>query len=822
MVKDNGKPLTMRVDIMKLNKSGPALIECKNAPFAPLTRNQAAAIPNIEKNGFKVLSDRPQAPKGRTDGPTKVQVVRPEHGGVWKARCGTLPPSGGGLSGGAGFLGAVGTVGRAAGTVGIVVGAFDVGSKLHSGDYRGATVSASGIAGGYAGGVAGAELGAVAVAVFGPLGSAAGFLAGGLIGGIIGSLSAARATNAVIDACANGAGLGKGGGDIGGVAIRHVASIAPLKQLPEFLLVDEHIVAIPIKTPTVSVQRWLPAMANGNLMQRIFHEVYWALVVEKAPLLFSLHLAEDGYLYPVMHPYLQRTLTGHVLGMLDYFLKGFVNGGVYDPAFLLQWHTVHGTNMSPDFLKQHLIDIRSHLKRSGAARLQYQSLRELFEGDDDEENMPRNTGGEKPDALKKRQAYRSAFRILGKLDKVRGGTGAVLTPVVDFDVEHDMNPSAEMRAKLSQTSNDAVRAQHKKKSDAYQAMHEAVHEKMPQVPMFAEWFELLKVVTFSAHYVQTLVESGMEVDVPAPELLQPFPDAMPPIPVRCVQSFAVGVTLAHINDNINVAKVDAVLSDIIKERAFTFESIADDLRVAARTAVCRQLQPLLPAEDVADRDDVELRVGQLVCHTQAVLTTLMKVATDHALYLVMTEVKELDGVAALRRDLERLPTFHQRIALVRERVPQLTERWAAEEREKLERSLAEVRVSLQKLADEAIAKQSNDAEAQKREVQRKIYTNEAERLASLASQIAAASARIDSMVNNIPAGYTIDHTVVQNARNDVQRQAQETSQQIAQGKASSLHDLNTQVADTLREIRAVVLRKQRALLAEKEVEAASQ
>ena len=119
MLTGSGKPLTIRIDILKLKKSGPGLLECKNGPSAPLTKNQALAIPLIEMNGFMVLSNRLQVRKGTLYGPTKVQVVRPAHGGVWKPRetgSGTTLhlSSGADVSSGGRFMGAVGMILRVA------------------------------------------------------------------------------------------------------------------------------------------------------------------------------------------------------------------------------------------------------------------------------------------------------------------------------------------------------------------------------------------------------------------------------------------------------------------------------------------------------------------------------------------------------------------------------------------------------------------------------------------------------------------------------------------------------------------------------------
>ena len=44
---------------------------------------------------------------------------------------------------------------------------------------------------------------------------------------------------------------------------------------------------------------------------------------------FSLHFNEDGALYPVIHPSYQNTLVGVVISYIDYYMKGFLNGGVF-------------------------------------------------------------------------------------------------------------------------------------------------------------------------------------------------------------------------------------------------------------------------------------------------------------------------------------------------------------------------------------------------------------------------------------------------------------------------------------------------------------
>lgn len=86
MVNKDGDPLEVIMDIVVLqNGEKPRLLECKASPTAPLTKNQKKGHPNIEKNGFKVLSGKGSLKKGTKFGPTVVEVWRPPNGQAWKA-----------------------------------------------------------------------------------------------------------------------------------------------------------------------------------------------------------------------------------------------------------------------------------------------------------------------------------------------------------------------------------------------------------------------------------------------------------------------------------------------------------------------------------------------------------------------------------------------------------------------------------------------------------------------------------------------------------------------------------------------------------------
>lgn len=139
------------------------------------------------------------------------------------------------------------------------------------------------------------------------------------------------------------------------------------------------------------------------------------------------------------HPPLSpKNARCRVLGFLDYFLKGFVNGGVFPEEFLLSWAKTR--NCDPNHLRAHVVDIRKILKNSGTS-VPYSTLRERS----DEEDQTQGTSLE----------YLSAFRILGVLKSVEIDSDTLLAHP-DFEVEYDLYPSAEKQAALGHPLNEAV------------------------------------------------------------------------------------------------------------------------------------------------------------------------------------------------------------------------------------------------------------------------------------------------------------------------------------------------------------------------------
>ncbi len=87
ILKANGKPLRVVMDLVKEYNGKIRLLECKSSLQARLTPNQARAFPCIEKNGFEVASkNKPGLPYGSKHGPTKVEIIRRETDSIHKEK----------------------------------------------------------------------------------------------------------------------------------------------------------------------------------------------------------------------------------------------------------------------------------------------------------------------------------------------------------------------------------------------------------------------------------------------------------------------------------------------------------------------------------------------------------------------------------------------------------------------------------------------------------------------------------------------------------------------------------------------------------------
>jgi hypothetical protein len=149
--------------------------------------------------------------------------------------------------------------------------------------------------------------------------------------------------------------LAKGGtgGSIGGVACS-TAYIEGLFESPESLFEDEHYFFL----PRVAGEESVP-FSNQEL-QQILRELAIGIYVHSTVPFFSLHFNQDSDLFPVIHPFYENTLVGRVIGMLDYIMKGYLNGGIFEEEFIDAWCRDPNWKSNSDSALKKLIDFKEY------------------------------------------------------------------------------------------------------------------------------------------------------------------------------------------------------------------------------------------------------------------------------------------------------------------------------------------------------------------------------------------------------------------------------------------------------------------------------
>ena len=264
-------------------------------------------------------------------------------------------------------------------------------------------------------------------------------------------------------------------------------------------------------------------------LQQILRELALGIYVHETIPFFSLHFNSDTNMYPVIHPVYEHTLVGRVISLLDYYMKGFLNGGFFDELFLKDWQKFKSQD-----LKMKCIDIHNYCKKNLGNDVEYLSVREMIDnckknisslekaaskGRETLEAFAKSKGfGEagkllfdeflgKPDPpiFSDYSGFRSSFRIIAKQNSIKK-SGNIFELDGDFDVFYTIEPDPSYEEALQKYRYEYgcdppgyLRLVH-----AYELMVYQIRTVMPKLPLFSELFEQLKVINFLCYYLKTL------------------------------------------------------------------------------------------------------------------------------------------------------------------------------------------------------------------------------------------------------------------------------------------------------------------------------
>jgi len=311
---------------------------------------------------------------------------------------------------------------------------------------------------------------------------------------------------------------------IGGVG-QSVANISFEESISD-VLDREHWFAIPSDAAE--------CLISNEDLQEIIRVIAYAEYVHGKRAIFSLHFNRKGHLTPIIDDVFKHTKVGEVMGLLDYIMKGYLNGGIFDKDFMFEWQNNPTTNESD--LSKRLIDFHDYCKKHlGDEGEGYKSLREIMTAFGLSDTVP-------PDELGRISTYaakfETTFRIIAEQTEIeKAGPMFVLHP--SFKVEYTIKGTKEFESyiKKHEEEHGTKPADYEQINNIYQYIAKKIEEDLPRLPMCKEYFALLGLINFLTYYFKSL--KGRQ-RVPrlgsfTPKSSAGIPAILPPLPVKYIR-----------------------------------------------------------------------------------------------------------------------------------------------------------------------------------------------------------------------------------------------------------------------------------------------
>ncbi|MBA3237948.1 MAG: ankyrin repeat domain-containing protein [Parachlamydiaceae bacterium] len=270
------------------------------------------------------------------------------------------------------------------------------------------------------------------------------------------------------------------------------------------LFEDEHLFFVP------AFDGELP-MTNQELGQ-ILRELAIGIYVHGTVPFFSLHFNQNSDLYPVIHPAYENTLVGQAISLLDYFMKGYLNGGIFKEEFIKQWEEDPNWERKKDSALSEMIDFTSYCKQNLQGVDQtYISLRKLLSLSTNP-NVIKNLGetieaalSSEPSIFKDTTLFSNSFRIIAKQKSIQKADNLFMLDA-DFDVCYTIDPAPAYKKELEQYQkiHGHFPPSYQRMIDAYEGMKEQIHNHMVKLPICSKYFAMLGVINFFSSYMITL------------------------------------------------------------------------------------------------------------------------------------------------------------------------------------------------------------------------------------------------------------------------------------------------------------------------------
>lgn len=249
---------------------------------------------------------------------------------------------------------------------------------------------------------------------------------------------------------------------------------------------------------------------NESEIQQILSELARGIFFYDNIPFFSLHFNQDLAQYPILHPAYRDTLIGYLISMLDYSMKGFVNGFYYDEDFVVKWDS--HPSLDTNFLKAHSVNLKEYCQEH--LKISYLTLEEI------RQQLGRNL----PKGSINQEMYKHTFRIIAKQNSIKR-TDNIFLLDGDFDVLYSLEPLPGV---------ELTPIQHQLEEKTCALMCKQIKEIMPRLPLFKRYFQSLSLINFFSYYYTTLKEANKVIALMPLSLAKNpniCPSAFPPFPV---------------------------------------------------------------------------------------------------------------------------------------------------------------------------------------------------------------------------------------------------------------------------------------------------
>ena len=418
-----------------------------------------------------------------------------------------------------------------------------------------------------------------------------------------------------------------GGGKTGGIEFQIPQEIKGFKHLLYFEnLMNQQIIFNINNSNTNEIlevaNRFIDIKCNSKkfssinqVFQTILSEIYGGYLGDGILPYVSLNFNNNGLLYSIMPKYYKKTLIGNILGYLDYFLKGFVNGGFFKEDFVNKWYLTKNTD--PNYLNSNFINLKKYIYNNKAKIDNHELYMTVY---DLGENISENSKEFYKNSL-------SAFRIIGIINDNIIIKDNLIIPNCSFRTESDLNIFAG-------NSNSNINIENT--IEALNKMKLIIKALMPNIPYFRGYFYILDMITFAIHYIPTLDANAIYPDFSDSMLMQSgfssyvslLPPVFPPLPIKKQIIIEVNLKFSYCINNwldINERNIlNSFLTEyILKEKNINFQEVIENILNILEKKYKDYIFNLIPDKDeLKIRNRKELHIDEFINKIQENLRTL--------------------------------------------------------------------------------------------------------------------------------------------------------------------------------------------------------